>query len=452
MGLFYKKSYSKVLIMFFIVLFFIPAVYSREDIHTEKKTGKKIKKKLKLKKDSPAYDFKFTLQGGQVINYMNYSITSPLIGAGFDFSGDFGRFGYFEPSVGYSIHAEKFFLNAEKSENTLDTVEQKLDLKIDYKNRPVKISVDLNYDWVLRPGWPDLYQPDPLTYNSSYNLDNINYPATDRYSYHKINPELGFQYRIRPRYPIDVKAGYIKMIGYADPNYDSAKPTHLAPDLYSKIYGEVGIRRHSRKYLINFSIKNRYSMLTHEEELARDRVSGLTHYSTTPNPLYEETHNETDVSVTFNIAAVKLKITPLYAYHINTDEFQGYYSYTEHEFGIKLRQSLLGGNLRYRIKAVRKLRTYTSDGYGVATGHFPLTDGDTLYKNYWVINSKIDFKIDENISVFAGFNMKIKETNYPSYVPGVNPTGDTANPGTKNYDIDFSFINYRFDIGVSYTI
>ena len=48
--------------------------------------------------------------------------------------------------------------------------------------------------------------------------------------------------------------------------------------------------------------------------------------------------------------------------------------------------------------------------------------------------------------------MKIKDTNYPSYTPGVNPTGDTANPGTKNYDIDFSFTNYRFDPGVSYTI
>lgn len=401
------------------------------------------------------YSLEVLLQGGQVENYSLYEVSSPVTGGGVDFDLSFEKSKRFIPFLAYSLYGEKFFKPVDKSDHTLDSVDQDAEAGVKYKADNFTLTVKMNYSFVYRPEWPDLYQPNPYLYSASYNPDDITLDSTDRYSYHLYNPEAGFSYRIKDTMNLNLETGYARKKGFEDPHFDPSLPGHLTPDNYSKVYGDISFKNFNNRRLFNYKISNHYYVLKSDDELSRDRITGRTHYITGPNPLYEEWHNKTELDLILVIGKLNMKIRPFYAYRINTDTFQGYYSYTEHDFGIKIQQRLLKKKLKWSAKGERRLRTYTDDGYdyySATGGHLPLTDGSVLYKNYWIVNLKVSYDLGKSIEIFGKYMYKEKETNYPSYVPGVNPTTDITQPGTKNYDINFSYTNQRFDLGVKYSL
>ncbi len=439
------------------VLFFISPVSlsaNEEDLHGEKeKTAKESK--TKNGEGFFKYSLEAFVQGGEVENYSLYRVSSPVMGGGVDIELSYEKSKKVIPALAYSLYGEKFFKPVEKSDYTLDSVEQNSSAGITYKTGRLSFVAEMNYRFVYRPDWPDLYQPDPYLYDAGYDLNNVKLDSTDRYSYHMYNPEAGFLYRIKKTMRINLDAGYVRKRGYEDRNFDPSLPGHLTPDNYSKVYGEISFNNFSNRRVFNYKVSNRYYLMESDEELSRDRVTGKTHYITGPNPLYKEWNNKTELDLILVVRKLNMKIRPFYAYRINTDTFQGYYSYTEHDFGIKFQQRLLKKKLKWSVMGERRLRSYTDDGYGYSGatgGHFPLTDGTVLYKNYWIVNLKVGYTVGRSLEVFGRYMFKDKDTNYPSYVPGVNPTTDITQPGTKNYDIDFSYTNQRFDLGVKYTL
>ncbi len=436
-----------------LLLFNTGSLSAKEELLSEQEKTVK-EEKTKKENGSLKYSVEFLLQGGQVENYSLYKVSSPVAGGGIDLELTYEKNRKMIPSFAYSLYGEKFFEPVEKSDHTLDSVEQNASAGLEFRGESISFMVGLNGRFVNRSRWPDQYQPSPYLYDAAYNPDDIRLGSTDRYSYKMYTPEAALVYRIKKSLPLKLRAGNTLKRGVEDPNFDPALPGHLTPDNYTKKFLELSIKSFKQKRLFNFKLSNRYSVLKSKDELSRDRVTGKTHYITAPNPLYEERNNKTQLDLILAVRDLNLKIRPFYAYRTNTDSFQGYYSYTEHDFGIKIQQRLFK-KFKWSVKGERRLRRYTDDGYGYYSatgGHLPLTGGSVLYKNYWIVNLKAGYGIGKSLEIFGKYMYKNKETNYPSYQPGINPTTNISQPGTKNYDIDFSYTNRRFDLGVQYTL
>jgi len=383
------------------------------------------------------YNLEFTLFGGGMIGENNLNVTSPLAGL--------RMIATMEKQVSQNAHAElyykgegeKGFLGAQGTSYTLDSIKQYIRIGGDIEKRNWEYSLDVKYLWNYRPKWPDLYQPNPLNFGGAPDPNAQSYLPTDRNSYHRVQPEIGFTYT-GASWLVGFTGSYIRNLEYIDPSFSSAVPIHLTPTIYHA--GELEIlgkwKKSDRFWL---ELKNTSEFRVYDIELSRDAVTGRTHYATTPNPNYKEFNNEFVVTPVFRNKAAGLRFYPFAAFLTNIDLFQGYYSYLGFETGFELKQRF--HKWKYAFALSEEMQFFGKNGFDPVK----TTDGTNLHKYYTKGSADVEFKLGERVEIFLEGKIFMKWTNYPAYVPGVNP-------GAKNYDIQFGFNNYSLVSGITYKL
>lgn len=431
-------------------VFTVTAVTNKQQLLAdEKKTvsekTEKSRNSTKNKIGDMDYDIELMLKYNQVHNYNTYNIDSPALEGGLNAGAKIRHNSKVYTDIDYKLDVMLFAKDVERSNYTLNSIDQSFNADLNLREGEYTYSAFFNFDWVIKPDWPDHYQPDPAVYDPAVAPDDIRLKSTDRFSYRKFEPGLRLKYRISDDFYSRFAIGITKKTGYTDSNYHPENPTHLTPEEYTAVFADAGLRFSDSKSPVNFHGKNRLTYLKEDEALARDRVTGITNYSTSPNPLYKELNNRTNLDVTFNINSIKMEITPGYSFEYNRDMYEGYYTYTGHTLGMELRHRPFK-KIRYKLKADYEYIKYTDNGYGPSASHVPLKEGSVLYKKYTTFEGMIEYLYNRELTIFADYMIKEKETNYPDYVPGSFPGA------TKNYDIDFSYDSYRAGMGVKYRL
>ncbi|MDH4262058.1 MAG: hypothetical protein OEV78_03330 [Spirochaetia bacterium] len=393
---------------------------------------------IKQSKSENSFDYDLNIKGygGGLFNYQSYNVNTPLIGAqvlaGLKYN--------ITESMYVKLHskteARKSFIGPKGTKLTLDQYQEYAYGKFGVLNNYGEINFELKYQWMYRPTWPDLYQPNPLGFNGVPDPKYDSYLPTDRNSYQRISPELNFIFTKVENLEIYLNPGYLRNIDNSDPAFNINVPTHLTPSSYSSLFLVVGAKYEGVKPL-KMELINKVESSTYDIALARDAITGKTHYMTSPNPLYIELNNKTTVALGIYFEKIKLEVKPIASLDFNVDQYQGYYSYTGFEPGIEIKQKIK--NFQYSIKFSEDLQNYASTSFDSTK----TLDNKTLYKYYTKASLDLGYSLSKNLEIFAEGDMLIKKTNYPPYVPGVNPA-------TKNYDINFSFNNFSVNSGVTY--
>ncbi len=411
--------------------------------------AKKVKKKRKKKKapSRAKFDLSVSLFGGGRVNYLSYKVKTPALGASVNTKLSYKLTDVLTSIFRYNFFIEKQFNDVDQSSSTLDKMTNYLSARLNYKaSKKLTWGFNVNYKWVLKPDWPDHYQTNPAVFSAAFNRGDIQLLPTDRYSYHRIRFSVSENYKIRDYLPLFGLLGYTRKIAIVDSNFSANNPNHLTPSDYHVLLLTVGIKYKKKRKLLNGELSNTLKKTWDTVQLSRDATTGITHFSTTPNPLYEEINNNTTLKVIFNFRKQKLKITPSYNLEINIDEFQGYYSFIGNTFGLEIAQKL-SKSFKYKFKASGEIQSFGSNSYGTSASHIPLTSGSRYFKHYIKLKLKTIYSVSRHLDLFFRSFLVIKNTNFPNYVPGVNPTS-----GTRNYDIDFSYTNFSFDLGVTYKL
>ncbi len=407
-------------------------------------------KRKKKKKKAPSrlkFDLSASVFSGGRFNYLSYKVKTPALGASVKTKLSYKLTDVLTSIFRYNLFIEKQFIDVDRSSSTLDKITNYLSARLNYKaSRKLTWGFNINYKWVLKPDWPDQYQTNPAVFSAAFNRSDIQLLPTDRYSYHRIRFAISGDYKIRSYLPVFSQLGYTRKIATVDSNFSTANPNHLTPSDYHVLLLTVGIKYKKKKRLLNGELSNTLKKTWDTVQLSRDAATGVTHFTTTPNPLYEEINNNTTLKAIFNFRKQKLKVTPSYNLEINIDEFQGYYSFIGNTFGIEVAQKL-SRKLKYKFKASGEIQNFGSNSYGTSASHIPLTSGSRLYKHYIRLKLKAIYTMSKHFDLFFRSSLVIKNTNFPNYIPGSNPTS-----GTRNYDIDFSYTNFSFDFGVTYKL
>ncbi len=403
-------------------------------------------RKGKKKKKAPSrlkFDLSASLFGGGRFNHLSYKVKTPAAGASVKTKLSYKLTDVLTSIFRYNFFIEKQFIGVDRSSSTLDKMTNYLSAKLNYKaSKKLTLGFNVNYKWVLKPDWPDNYQTNPAVFTTG---NNITLLPTDRYSYHRIRFAILGDYKIRNYLPVFGQLGYTRKIATVDSNFNLNNPNHLTPSDYHVLLLTLGIK-YKKKTLLNGELSNTLKKTWDTVQLSRDATTGITHFTTTPNPLYEEINNNTTFKVIFNFRKQKLKITPSYNLEINVDQFQGYYSFLGHTFGLEVAQKL-SKKFKYKFNASGEIQNFGSNSYGTSASHIPLSSGSRLFRHYIRLKLKTIYAMSKHVDLFFRSSLVIKNTNFPNYVPGVNPTS-----GTKNYDIDFSYTNFSFDFGVTYKL
>ena len=394
---------------------------------------------------TPFFDMYLKAYGGEMFNYNSYDVTSPLAGitAWFKlyFNKDRAKYQY----VTYKVNGEKLFTNVSKTINTLDSITNRLKVRFGSRNGDLHTGINVSYDWVIKPSWPDLYQPNPRVYTAGSN-QQISYDSTDRYSYHKLGVDYTWARPIKNNRSLYWNAGIFRKFGYEDPNYDLAVPTRLAPDVYTGIKGRIGVKDTDDQRPVGREFSNTIEFRYYDSKLARDAVTGFTNYLSNPNPNYMLINDKTVYMLEFRIPKSSMTIKPYGVLELNIDPYAHYYSFVGGKVGFILNQKIFAEKVEYKVKASFEYQQFGASAYGTSATHPPLTDGTYLYKMYVDAGLEINYMFSQSFEYFIEGGLSIKRTNYPSYVPGVNPVSG------RNYDIDFSFNNYSVRSGFTYRL
>ena len=384
------------------------------------------------------YSVIFKAAGGGLFNYMEYKVDSPFADATLIASLDLSLTKNILLTMAYKVDGQKSFTPVNGTKYSLDQLYQQGQIKLEMEIGKVKLETGMMYSWMLRPSWPDLYQPNPLLFGAKANPEFGSYLPTDRNSYHKLYPEITAGYNGIANLNLELDVHYIRNLEYIDPNYVFFLPTHLTPSTYSGLSGEIkGTYKLSKTLHIKLKNENQYR--SYDYELARDAITGKTNFVSTPNPLYREFNNITTLGVDIILTGIKMKIKPFASLDISTDLYQGYYTYTGIEPGIEIEHKI--EKFSYSIKFSEEMRFFSPNGFNPTL----TTDKKSLYKYYTKGEINLKYRFNKHIESFINAEMLIKQTNYPAYTPGIYPA-------SKNYNIDFNFQNYGIWAGASYTL
>jgi len=408
----------------------------------KKKLNDPVKNQVPQQKDIPnqpfEFDLKVSLAGGQLINYNEYKINLPVAlgkldgGIKYNFSKEF----YAE--VGYKIEGQKGFTTLPGTKLTFDEIFQTIQAGAKYSNQIIEIIPMFKYYWMERPAWPDLYQPNPLDYKAGPDPNFGKFLPTNRNSFKKTEIGLKTELKLIEVLPFYIEGNYFRNDEYIDPNYKDTLPTHLVPTIYTAYAFEAGVAYKGLSFL-KLYLKNNTESKTYSYELARDAVTGKTNYKKNKNPLYKELSNKTSLDIEFKIASAGIKIIPFFAYTINIDSYQGYYSYNGYEPGLKFQHKI--NQFEYSLKYSWETQKFGPNSFDKNS----TTDLQPLYKNYHKGKAEVSYELNKNFKFFVQGELAIKETNYPPYKPGINPA-------KKNYDIEFNFQNYQIIAGTIYKL
>jgi len=289
---------------------------------------------------------------------------------------------------------------------------------------------------VLRPGWPDPYQP----------LADGTLEPTDRRSY--LAPSAGGEVGLEPvdGHRLTVSYAYKSYDYVNDPDFDpEAEPTHLTPGDQHRHTGEVAWRSDLGDVRLEAGATAEHRSYT--DRYARDAGTGLTHAGVggdPANPLQTILDVEPGMQVRVQIGGGPVELRGGYGVEIVTDPYQGYYSYLGHHPSLGLDFEAEDGP-QVALRGDVYLRRYGPDSYAEGATHPALEYGDRRVDNRVKGSADVDVPVHAHWSVAAEGEFLLRRTNFPSYEPGVYPA-------TRTYDIDWNYTNWMAILGVRYRL
>ena len=316
------------------------------------------------------------------------------------------------------------------------------DLSVGARFKPSKkTAYHLTGRFMLRPDWPDLYQPA---------VDGLGQPTgellgTDRYSYTRIELGARHDYRLPSRWRMRARAQVYADLFAIDPAYDPAnRPTHLVPK--SVTGGAVSARLRGRIFGgLREQVDARVELKHYLHTFSRDAQTGRTHAGAggaPPNPYQTFVTSSVLTRTSHWLKGPKLRLIGRAGYTFNADTYEGYYSYHRLELGAAIRWVPTSW-ARLSLSYSWLPSYYTDSGYAAGGSHLPLDDGgDLRWSTTQRASARLEFKLWRGqVTPFAHASWLQRDTNFPDYEPFVNPA-------SQPYTIDFDYVNLRAEAGV----
>lgn len=386
--------------------------------------GEPSKKSTKRELDT---DLEARLYAGDYMNYRNYQFNMPILAAELDAKLRWRFARNLDFKANYKADILKALTSYSTSALFMDTYKQQLDLDLIYRKKGMRLDFFLDYTWMLRPEWPDYYQ-------TQVAAGVLEFTPTDRYSYHKVKPGVKGKFKLNKEWDLLGKLYYAGKFPTIDPNWTV---THVTPRGYNGYGAEVGVEYSPKGEAYSVELSNLFERKHYSHLPARTAVAGSTNGGT--NPLFVAFSNKTEIKAVFDILPQNMSIAPSYAIEFYVDEFEGYYSYVGHDFGVDFEHSLMNGKLEYEIGVGFKTLGYGPSSKDPAV----LADGSPLYKNYITADAEVFYHFNKNLSMFIGADLYMKQSNFPvSLQSGTTPDDD----------ILFSYDNFYIASGVEYRL
>jgi hypothetical protein len=298
--------------------------------------------------------------------------------------------------------------------------------------RELRLKLGAGIAGVLRPGWPDLYQP----------LPEGGFLPTDRFSYW--TRQAGGGLSILPARRNWIRASYeYTLADYAtDPAFDAYnEPMHLTPRDHERHDLALGYRYAGRTLRLGAGadafFRNGFFYF------ARDAHTGHTHAApggSPPNPLEQLRGIEPMVEAQLRFLDRRLRLRVRYGHEWQQDVFQGYYSFQGPRPLLEARYRPVRP-LELRARSELWWRRYGENSYRQGPGHPPFTFGDRRQ------DRKLSASLGARLALTRVFALTLdaaflwRETNFPPYRPGIFPA-------SRLYDIDWSYTNFSALAGV----
>jgi hypothetical protein len=306
-------------------------------------------------------------------------------------------------------------------------------LEGEYTSVPVlRVDGAVGAGFVLRPNWPDLYQP----------AADGELTPTDRFSYFArtfgLGATVGRVGTLRARLEYEYSLEDYR----DDPNFEPVeRPNHIPPGDRDEHRGRLSIRGGPRHLKIDGGalVEQRQYFF----QFARDAKTGKTHAGPggpPPNPLMRTIKVEPGVELRWLPLGKTLALEPAFAYSIVIDTFEGYYSSTAPKPSLDVEWHptpifRVDGRVEY------ERRRYGRDSYAAGSERPPLEYGDRRVDERLRMNISTGFHVAPSWELVLDVRGVRRRTNFPRYVPFEYPAGQA-------YDIDWNYDNASLLLGV----
>ncbi len=283
---------------------------------------------------------------------------------------------------------------------------------------------------VLRPNWPDLYQP---------RADGSLVP-TDRFSYFERVLTIGVTLG-RPAFRGRAEYAYSLSDYRDDPSFEPIeRPNHIPPGDHDEHQARLSLRGGARSLKLGGSVL--VEQRSYFYQFARDAETGKTHAGPggpPPNPLLRTVKVEPALELRWSPSKAFV-LKPVLAYAVMTDTFEGYFSYTAPRPSVEVEWSPTS---RFRIAAEieSESRRYGPGSYAAGPDHPALDYGDRRMDERLRATLTMSYRVAPSWDFVLDAHGVRRRTNFPSYVPYVNPA-------EQPYDIDWDYDNASVVFGV----
>lgn len=283
----------------------------------------------------------------------------------------------------------------------------------------------------LRPAWLDLYQP----------ISPGNLSHTHRYSRWSrfLALELAGMPIQHEHLRLSYRYSYMKY--WQDPHYQPLYyPTHLVPYDHTEHLIEASWHHLKDKLRIGGTMVARHR--NYYFAFARDAGTGLTHasvYSANPNPLYRVWYLRPSIDSRIDLSeAFRARLE--YGHEIQIDSYQGYFSYQGPNPSAGIEWS---PDRKWNVEASSSLqwRRYGPGSFQAGPTHPPLEDGNRRYAHRWAMHVGASYAVRRHVALYVDCDYARRSSNRPDYVPGIYPA-------TRQYAIDFDYVNFRAIAGL----
>jgi hypothetical protein len=283
---------------------------------------------------------------------------------------------------------------------------------------------------VLRPNWPDLYQP----------LPNGELLPTERFSYWQRRFEVGAQALLGRSSKARAALRYSLLDYRQDPAFLPVdEPNHLTPSDHQELALKLGLSTALGP------VRPRLSLELWQRDyffvFARDRLTGKTHAGPgglPPNPLYSLRGAEPELGLTLRLPFGLARAA--YGLQLVDDTFQGYYSSVTHHPSLGLRW-FATKRLSAELAGELSLRRYGPDSYAASSAHPPLDFGDRRVDRLGSVQLEATWKLSSEWALVANAKLSSRSTNFPDYQPGVFPR-------SARYDVRWDNDNWRLSLAL----
>lgn len=298
------------------------------------------------------------------------------------------------------------------------------------------------YRRVSRPGWLDLYQPDP----GSAGQDWL---TTDRYGYSTYGGSVAVDHTLSKRLKLGLSAGVRDRTAVQDPNFDGIlDPNHLTPTDRRRWVLKTYFSGRSRRKIWRYRTGLSLAKTDWRYRFSRDAGTGKTHAGPggePANPLYGTRTIRLRHRSSFWLKAIKARLIATGGLARVEDLSDGYYTGDDLELGLLTRVRpvrgvvvSMGGKVRWR--------RYGEDSYAEGGSHPALDDGTRRVSRRVEANARLAYAFwSRRVTVFGEGSRIWRETNFPDYTPRVYPAA-------RDYRIDWDADTWQMRVGLSFKV